>query len=104
MDGTLILAQMLIEKFPIIGVIGAKGVIFILIATMLIQIAQLIVKLTPSEKDDAAVMKLEKIIGFIMPFLKLLPHVNPTPLASKILEILGKVLKGLKAALSSEKE
>jgi len=104
MDSLVFLAQMLIEKFPIIGVIGAKGVVFVLIATLLIQVAQIIAKLTPSPKDDEAISKIEKLIDFIMPFLKILPHVNPTPLAARIIEILGKVIKGLKAATEEEKK
>jgi len=79
MEVLLAFAGMLIEKFPIIGVIGVKGVVVVLVASGLLEVLKLIAALTPTKKDDEAVGKVEKVLGVIIPFLKLFPHVNPTP-------------------------
>ena len=104
MDGLVFLAQMLIEKFPVIGVVGAKGVVVVGLVTILLQIADVIVKLTPTQKDDLAVSKVKKVLDFLVPFLKLVPHVNPSPLFKNIGLILEKVLKGLKSATEEDKK
>lgn len=104
MEVLLAFAGMLIEKIPAIGVIGAKGVVVVLVASGLLEVLKLIVVLTPSKKDDEAVGKVEKIINIAIPFLKLFPHVNPTPAIQKILSLLGKIAKGIKAATEEEKK
>lgn len=102
MDGMLI--SMLLEKFPVLGVVGAHIVVLIGVVSILIQLAQVIVKLTPSPKDDEAVSKIEKAIAFIMPFLKAMPHMNPTPLVTKITDILKRLVRAVKAYSSDEEQ
>jgi acetolactate synthase small subunit len=104
MESLEFLAQFLIEKFPFIGVIGAKGVVVVGLVTILIQIANVIVKLTPTPKDDEAVSKIEKVLGYLVPVLKMVPHVNPTPLALKITEVLKRLLRAVKAYSSDEEQ
>lgn len=104
MESLEFLAQFLIEKFPVIGVVGAKGVILVGVVTILLQIADVVVKLTPTPKDDEAVSKVKKVLDYLVPVLKVVPHVNPTPLILKVTDVLKRLLRAAKAYSSDEEQ
>jgi hypothetical protein len=78
----------------------AYGVAAMGIVSVLIEIVEIIAKLTPSEKDDLAVAKAKKVKDMVISVLEIFPHVNLpiAPIVLKIGSVLGKILKGLKAA------
>lgn len=78
----------------------AYGVATMGIVSILIEIVEVIAELTPTEKDDLAVAKAKKIKNTIISVLEVFPHVNLplAPIVLKVGTILGKILKGLKAA------
>ncbi|OPZ24608.1 MAG: hypothetical protein BWZ03_00083 [bacterium ADurb.BinA186] len=98
MEYLTILAQMLIDKLPVIGIITANGVVLVTGVGVLIEIVEVIAKLTPSQKDDEIVSKAKKIRDKVVPILELIPHVNlpVAPVILKAISLLGKFLKFIK--------
>lgn len=106
MEGLVLLAQMVIDKFPIIGVIGAYGVVLVTGIGVLIEIVEVVAKLTPSQKDDEAIEKAKALKKKVIGVLELLPHVNIpiAPVVLKVIEVLKKIAKGAKAATEKEEK
>ena len=78
-------------------VVGYLVVYGIPAVSILIEVAEFIVGLTPSKQDDEIVNKVQAVWQKVMPWLEALPHVN-LPLSATANLILKYVVKGLDAA------
>lgn len=75
------------EKYGIVGtVFGYLVLVVAPIVTALMPLLELIASLTATKKDDAIMAKVRKVVEALLPVLKVLPHMDVTPLAKKIVE------------------
>lgn len=90
------LIALLANQFGLFGLILAYLLAISPIVSILIELLELIVKLTQTNKDDEAVAKIQAVWDKVLPYIELLPHVN-LPLAPIVMVILKYVVKGASA-------
>lgn len=87
------------EHYGIVGTIVAYLLLMIPVVTLLIEVAQAVVTITISSKDDVLVAKVKAAWDKILPVLEVLPHVN-LPIAPGIVKIVQLAMKVLNGALA----
>lgn len=82
----------------IVGYVVVYGIPFI---SILIEVAEFIVALTPSKEDDVAVSKVRAVWAKVLPWMEALPHVNLplSPVALKVMKYAQKGISAVKAAI-----
>lgn len=89
------------QKYGVIGTVGGY-LLFVIapIVSLLIELLEMAVTLTVSEKDDAFARKVRAVWSKILPILEVFPHVN-VPVGAGLAKILKYVGKGIKAAMAA---
>lgn len=82
-------------------VVGSLIVWGIPIVSLLIEVAEFVVEMTPSKRDDAFVQKARLKWEKILPWMEILPHVN-VPLSAAAIKVL-KLIKRLAAWLKARR-
>ena len=96
------LISFLTQHWGVVGtIIGTLIVWGIPVVSLLIEILEFAVALTPSKKDDEVVIKVRARWEKILPWLELLPHVN-IPLSATALKALS-LIKKIAAFLKAKK-
>ena len=98
------IVQLIGQKFPILLTLTGYILASLVVVSPLIELVELVAKLTPSPKDDEAVSKVKVVAQKIIPVLEALPHVN-LPVAKWLVvgaKLIRKGAAALKAWLSAE--
>jgi hypothetical protein len=87
----------LVEKYGVVGeVLGYVVLIGLPIITILVEIADFIVIMTPSPKDDEFMAKVHAFLNRVMPVLQMLPHMQ-IGIPAKIAMVFGYIKRGFAA-------
>jgi hypothetical protein len=91
------LLAMLGAKFGILGIIGAYGIAFVPVMTILIELLQFIVSLTASKTDDELAAKIVTVWQtYVLPVLEVFPHAN-IPLSATMLKVMDYMMRAVSA-------